>query len=518
MAELSDAMQEARDEFGQFAAHMQPPTVLLKKEEGPAALPTTAGHTPTPSLASAESMEMEREKRDADLPVDKVAAAPPFKWAKGEAKGEQKDEAQTGKGRAAEAAPNAAASSPELGGTGAGEPSRGPDWEPGTAQRAAAAAAAGQLETSGRLPSMAQPLQRSRGPLGEQGGQGASGTQRGHAGIEPSDHSARGRDRGAAPRQRIHIVPPNGGGWQPMGDNPAAVRYSSTVAQAEGNQPGIPHESHEEYPPLQPVQCPPSEAGSPGSGSDPDGSSQGQRSHRGFDVPVFAMGSDGQATRQGGDAAGGAYGYGHDGENLEVFGDVSECCREVSCVAEDGGQPQRGHHPLLPRGPEPDGGAPPVVDDYEPDAAKQHLAPHRCHDEASQTGPLAAGQVRGAGHETALGPECTTICNLRLSNPNNHCYTNALLLAFSWMAALTPQGIAMPHRDMGRFLRWLARPLQSQATRTVAVWTLKPGATCWHRGRIPTCSTMQPSFCSFLLLCWCQLMTIACVLASKSAM
>ncbi|OLP98725.1 hypothetical protein AK812_SmicGene18830 [Symbiodinium microadriaticum] len=103
MAELSEAMQEARDEFGQFAAYMQQPGVTLQKEEGNAALPTTAGHTPTPSLASAEAMETDREKRDAD-PVDSVAAASPTKWAKGEAKGEQKDEAQTGKGRAAEAA------------------------------------------------------------------------------------------------------------------------------------------------------------------------------------------------------------------------------------------------------------------------------------------------------------------------------------------------------------------------------------------------------------------------------
>ena len=184
---------------------------------------------------------------------------------------------------------------------------------------------------------------------------------------------ARGCDRGAAPRQRIHIVPPNGGGWQPMGYNPAAVRYRRSVAQAEGNQSGVPHESHEEYPPLQFVQCPPAETGGPGSGPNPDGCSQGPRSHRGHDIPVFAMGSDGQTPRQGGYAAGGACGYGYNGENLEVFGDVPECGREVPRVAEDGGQPQRGYYPLLPRGPESDGGVPPVVDDYEPNAEKQHL-------------------------------------------------------------------------------------------------------------------------------------------------
>ncbi|CAE7806194.1 unnamed protein product, partial [Symbiodinium necroappetens] len=78
MADLSEAMQEARAEFDMFGAYMQTPSALLKKEEGNTAPPTTAGQ---------------------------VAAAPPAKWAKGEAKGEKNDEAQTGKGRATEAAP-----------------------------------------------------------------------------------------------------------------------------------------------------------------------------------------------------------------------------------------------------------------------------------------------------------------------------------------------------------------------------------------------------------------------------
>ena len=42
------------------------------------------------------------------------------------------------------------------------------------------------------------------------------------------------------------------------------------------------------------------------------------------------------------------------------------------------------------------------------------------------------------------------------------------------MAALTPQGLAMPHRAMGRFMHWLVRPSHAQAARTVAVWSLRP--------------------------------------------
>ena len=70
MADLSEAMQEARAEFDMFGAYMQTPSALLKKEEGNTAPPTTAGHTPTPSHASAESMETDREKRVADLPIN----------------------------------------------------------------------------------------------------------------------------------------------------------------------------------------------------------------------------------------------------------------------------------------------------------------------------------------------------------------------------------------------------------------------------------------------------------------
>ena len=63
----------------------------------------------------------------------------------------------------------------------------------------------------------------------------------------------------------------------------------------------------------------------------------------------------------------------------------------ISCTAENGGQPQRGYYPLFPRRPEPDRRIPPAMDAHEQVAAQQHLALHRCHDEAAKPGrsPLA---------------------------------------------------------------------------------------------------------------------------------
>ena len=182
------------------------------------------------------------------------------------------------------------------------------------------------------------------------------------------------------------------------------------------------------------------------------------------------MGCSDPPTRESDDAAGGVKTL----KYLATLCDVPKCRRQVSCSEEDGGQPQWGHHPLLLGGPEHDSRVPPAMDNHEQVAAQQHLALHRCHDEASQTGPLAVGAIRGPPDETVLGPDCITVRQLMLSNPSNHCYFNSTLLALGWLAALSPPGLTVPHVAMGRFLRWLFRSRSAQASHAVALWSLRP--------------------------------------------
>ena len=113
MADLTAEIMEARAEFDMFGAYMQTPQALQQqrqKEAGTSAPSTELGTTPTPTPApsqdGSEHMEVDkdREKRAADQAAKD--APPPSKWAKGDAKGDNRlEEAQTGKGRAMDGPP-----------------------------------------------------------------------------------------------------------------------------------------------------------------------------------------------------------------------------------------------------------------------------------------------------------------------------------------------------------------------------------------------------------------------------
>ncbi|CAE7428527.1 ogdh, partial [Symbiodinium necroappetens] len=144
MADFSDALQEARAEFDAFGAYMQTPSALVRKDEADTA------PTPTPSLGSTEAMETDREvKRNADLNEDKTAAPPP-KWAKGEAKGEKgekTEDAPTGKGRAMEApqkSPPPATNTPGQGSADPGPQQRTNRGQPQQTPQGGSAARTGQ--------------------------------------------------------------------------------------------------------------------------------------------------------------------------------------------------------------------------------------------------------------------------------------------------------------------------------------------------------------------------------------
>ena len=178
---------------------------------------------------------------------------------------------------------------------------------------------------------------------------------------------------------------------------------------------------------------------------------------------------------QGGCPASGARGCGSHGQEPAVPLHVSQCGGSVPRYAQDGGQPRWDHHPVLPGGPEQDGRVASAVHADGSPGPEQHLAPDWRDHAAVEAGQIAPGPPHRAPASVPLGPSRKAVLNIILANNSNHCYANAVVVAVLWTAAQSPQGIAIANPALGRFLRWLTRPLQSQdsGNRAVELWSVR---------------------------------------------
>ena len=94
---------------------------------------------------------------------------------------------------------------------------------------------------------------------------------------------------------------------------------------------------------------------------------------------------------------------------------------------------------------------------HESSLALQLLAPHRCDGPPGEVGALPSGNPDREDAPIALSPQPGSVLGTSLHNASNHCYPNASILSIAWSAAQLPAGLLIHHRPMGRFLQWLFR-------------------------------------------------------------
>ena len=337
---------------------------------------------------------------------------------------------------------------------------------------------AAELETNRRVPTVASSPTRWR-PGRSERGQGCQGASRAEGSGEGNGETLlkdRGRPRSDPPRPRVHPLFANRGVRKRVCNHPEVVQHCGSVEQAEGGAAGIPHESNAEHPPLQSLHRPPLAARIPRGGPHPDGEGQGQRTHRGDDVPLFAMGSCLTKPCEGIGAATGAPGGGAGGQDLAVPGHVPErggpLPRPSSDVRSEHG---RRYYPIFARRSEPHAGVPPDVDPHEPFGEKFDLALGRRDGSSSQDGPLAISAPAGPPRAGPVSDGARLAQHLVLVNHSNHCYANSVMYSLVWTQADLPQGIQCADPGLGRFMKWLTRPLQltASASRVVELWNNK---------------------------------------------
>ena len=115
------------------------------------------------------------------------------------------------------------------------------------------------------------------------------------------------------------------------------------------------------------------------------------------------------------------------------------------------------------------------MDPHEPIIEKFDLALGRRHGSSSQDGPLSVGTPVGPPCPSPMSDHARLAQHLILVNHSNHCYANSVIHSLVWALTDLPLGIQCADPDLGRFMKWLTRPLPLPVStaRVVELWENK---------------------------------------------
>ena len=269
-------------------------------------------------------------------------------------------------------------------------------------------------------------------------------------------------------RHRIHILSPNQGVRQSVGDSRQLASSCPSLACDERAEPCIFAATDARCAADVPFGSPVESDAAPRVQSGGDAESSGYGPGRGQQLCVFAMGCVPEKTHQGSAGAASAPDCGSDRSPAAESADLPGYSRQVPCTAQARAKYELGCGSLQLGGAKPQSGGDADVWTVSQTCSQQLPSPHRLHD-----APLEAATLAASPADQPHAPEYVKaaphhVLGLVLSNSGNYCYSNATLVAVLWCSAFLDAGLHVPDASARRLLKWLVRKPQ-----TVTLWSVR---------------------------------------------
>ena len=435
---------------------------------------------------------------------------PPTKWAKGDAKGDPKQDSgnlpqASGKGSSGELLSKAAVA---LGAqTGSGNARRqlpfrqptsradddGPQSKPAqSAQPGQSCPPTSGQEQPGRMGRLARqwrpqlglqpgPIARPKPPWTrrrplepESARQGQGARDGGLEGDDPPPGEAgiasRRRNVHMQLGQRVHPVLPDG--IQSVVDHQAALRDSSGLESQEGVGPVELEPATPQCAVLLCLDKPPHTATQDGGGirEQLHQRGEGQGIDRGQFLAVLEVGQSSQETREGCTGAPRACHGGPAGAADHAAMRVPGHHRPLPRIAAVDVQLGVGCDPLYAHAAESDAGEPSALHLHPPIVPQQQHPPSGHDASAQPSWPLSPRTADRQAPQAYLRVQPAQACNLILLNRSAHCYANSIILSLLWTISQCPQGAQLDNLAWRRLLGWLVRRPQSVQLWQMPAW------------------------------------------------